>query len=425
MNPEDIAAIKANVQKLLDAGAPDEDIHAYLEASGLRRSQTPRVDASEEQAPEPGYGERLATHVLNAAQGIPGMEAVEAGAGMLGSKLTDHPMSYKESLETLRGATGNIGGWTSAGEKALGSVATLPFLPANPAAAGAILGAADQALGASPESMLERGARTAGGAVIGGLLGKGADMLVTAPRALLAKSPAVNLLDRQAARAASAKQLYGAALAEGKTNPVTPEIQAWLAEPDIAEIVGELQKTRVFKGVPAESPEMLDAVYKTLSDRAATVKKGLMAVTPNKPNIGRHQAKDIAAAQAAGLTAMDPTMPTYRAAVKDFAQHKAAEDAVSRGYEAIRGKMADNLPSAKNLVRTTPEAFAKWAETAGPDESRAAVEGILGGLRAAAARSPLKSRKAFSVAPSLLRAAGDATAKYAPRAGLLAARDLY
>src|SRR4051812_28680624 len=57
-------------------------------------------DAEAQAVPETGYLGRLVTHVLNAAQGIPGMEAFEAGAGALGSHLTSHPLSYQESLNT-------------------------------------------------------------------------------------------------------------------------------------------------------------------------------------------------------------------------------------------------------------------------------------------------------------------------------------
>src|SRR5947208_2165730 len=41
MNPEDIATIKANVQKLIDAGAPEQDIHDYIEAAGFPQKAAP------------------------------------------------------------------------------------------------------------------------------------------------------------------------------------------------------------------------------------------------------------------------------------------------------------------------------------------------------------------------------------------------
>lgn len=380
-----------------------------------------------------GYLARLATHVLNAAQGIPGMETVEAGAGALGSHVFgDRPLSFQEALETLRSATGNIGGGTNMVEKAIGTIPTLPFLPANPAAGGALLGAADQLLAPDSESLVGRGVKTAVGAGIGAVVGKGSDAVVAGARSLLAPTAAANLLERSADRAASAKRLYGAALAEGKAAGATPAIKNYLAEPDIAEIVKELKGTREFSGVAPDSPEMLDAVYKTLSDRAATIRKGLQALTPNRPNIGRYQGANITAAQQdlldaiSGGMSMPGPMPTYRAAVKDFAQRKATEDAVGKGYDALRSKLSKALPSPRNLTRTTPEAFAKWADMAGPDETRAAIEGLLGGGKSALSKAPLTmGRRAVGKLPDLLRIAGDATQVYAPRVGLLSMRPLY
>ncbi len=393
---------------------------------GLMAAPKAPLPAPKPEEPEMGYAGRLATHVLNAAQGIPGMEAFEAAAGSLGSKLTDNPMSYQESLDALRGMTSQIGGGTSAVEHALGTVPLLPFLPANPAAAGALLGGGDAALSAdTDQSLAGRALRTAVGAGVGAAVGKGADMAVGAARGLLATPASAQLLKMQANRALSAKALYGQALAEGR-GQASPPIQNYLKEPDVAEIVSELKNTREFQNVAEDSPEMLDAVYKTLSDRLATVNKGLLAVNPSKPNIGRFQAKNIKAAQEAGLQAMDETMPTYREAVKDFAQKKAAEDALNRGYEAVRSSLAENLPAARNLTRTTGDAFSKWIQAAGPDESHAVVQGILGGVKMAAQKSLLTAgRKAASKAPGLLRAAGDVTAVRAPRVGLLALRDLY
>lgn len=449
MNPEDPEVVKANVAKLVAAGAPDQDIHDYIEAAGHPLADTatphgtplqgqmghPIVDASPEAPIDPRRqaAEAALAHVLNIAQGIPGMEAVEAGAGMVGGKLSGQPLTYQQSLDALRSKTEKIGGVTSAVEHAAGTIPLLPFLAASPALAGAELGGADQLLNADPNlNLAERGGRTLLGAGGGAIIGKGADMLVAGGRAALpsllggTKDVAINLLDRATARAASAKRLYSAALDEGRSHVTPPAIESYLKEPDIAEIVDELRKTREFKNLSPESPEMLDAIYKTLSDRVATVKKGLLSVTPNKPNIGRFQAKDLAAAQQAGLTAMDATMPTYRAAVKDFAQHKAAEDAVGRGYDAMRTGLLKNLPAARNLTRTTPEAFGNWAETAGQDETKAAVEGILGATKKMIYKNPLTTgRNAAALAPSLLRAAGDVTATYGPRAGLLAARQAY
>lgn len=382
---------------------------------------------AEEQANAPGYAQRLVTHVLNAAQGIPGVRAVEAAAGSLGSKFTDNPLSFSEARGLLDEQTGNIGGKTAAVEKMIGSVATLPFLPANPAVAGGLLGATNEALSADDMSLTERGVRTGVGAGIGALIGRYADKAVTGVRSALAKNPASEVLRMKAERSLSARQLYDKAMAEGNAKAATPAIQKFVNEPDIAEIVAELQATRPFKNVKADAPEMLDAIYKTLSDRSATIKKGLESITPNKPNIGRYRGADVKAAQGEALAAMEqpggglPFMPSYREAVADFSQRTAELGGMQKGYEAVLAKVANNLPSFKNLDRKTPEAFAEWVKTATPGERAAAIKGLLGATKQAFGQ-PGKTlgpgRRAVTAATDLLRIVDPNAGRFA-NAGLL------
>lgn len=394
-----------------------------------------------EAEPEPGYLERLAAHVLNTAQGIPGMEAVEAGAGALGSHLPGNtPMSYEQSLNALRDATGQIGGKTAAAERMMGSIATLPFLPTNPAAAGAVLGGADQLLSASPnQSVAGRVAKTAVGAGVGGLLGKGADMAVTAGRSLLSANPAngflnqsfaANLLARQAAKAEAAKALFDRALAEGQGRTGTETIKAYLAEPDVAEVVNGLRETRAFQNVAPESPEMLDAIFKTFSDKARAAKKGLDAFNPSKANLGRFNAKNISMAQQdlldaiSGGSSMPGPMRSYREAVTEYAKHSAAEDALKKGYDATAAKLSEGIPSSRTAMKTGPEVFAKWAGTATPEESRAAVGGALSASRAGLLKKPLTTgRRSLSAASSIIRKTQGDWGANATKGGLLGLRN--
>jgi hypothetical protein len=414
------------------------DYHAEYRSGALAKrmqgaNQRDAANLADEQASQPGYLERAATHVLNAGQGIPGVEAVEAGAGALGSQLTSQPQTYRQSLGTLRGATGQIGGKTAAGERILGSTALLPFLAASPVLAGAELGGADQALSANPdESLTGRAGRTALGAAGGALAGKAAQSLVTGARLLplgaatrvlnrytgglvpevpTVQTAAANLLSRQADRAASASRLYGQAIAEGQGKSGTAAVKQFLAEPDIADIVDELSQTRQFQGVAKDSPELLDAVYKTLSDRSAQLKKGLDAVTPNRPNIGRFRLQDTKAAQGelldalGGGTTMPGPMPTYPKAVADFAQRSGDMQGVQRGYDALRTGMSSTLPRAANLTRTTPEALTDWAQNASPSQREAAGEGVLGGVKASYGLGVRKGFKATNAAASVMRQA--------------------
>lgn len=398
------------------APATPYTIHDEYKSGQLAKRMGAANEADQADAEtEPGYLGRLATHALNTGQGMPGMEMLEAGAGAAGSKLTDHPIDYATSLATLRDKTDSIGGGASWLEHVAGGLPMLPFLPANPMKAGALLGASGSLLSAdpvsSPEDMLTREGKTAGMGLLGGLLGKSADMAESGVRASAVGTPAAQMFDKMAARTASAKRLYDAALAEGKGKPFTPALKAFVAEPEVAEIVSELQSTS-HKGVPAESPEMLDALYKVLSDRAGVAQKGLDAVSPTRANIGRFRLQGIRQQQEglldqmSGGSSLPGPMPTYRNAVADFAKRTADMKALGRGSDQLMESMTGKLVGSKQLMKKTPEAFADWANTASPSEIAAAKSGILG-QTGAAFGLPGKTfgpgRRAMNNAGSLLR----------------------
>lgn len=162
-------------------------VHADFKSGALQRrnavANASDPDAGGNDIPEPGYGERVATHVLNTAQGIPGVEAIEAAAatGPRANKtgVVAPGMSYKESLDALRANTGRIGGVTSAIEKGVGSLAMLPFVPAKLMAGGKLAGAGVGALTAGaaragradPESKMSRFTGTLDDAAIGAGVG--------------------------------------------------------------------------------------------------------------------------------------------------------------------------------------------------------------------------------------------------------------
>jgi hypothetical protein len=395
------------------------DYHAEYKSGALQKRMAganarDQANAADETNAQPGYVERGATHVLNAAQGIPGVHAVEAGAGSLGSQMTDHPMNYRQSYNALNDATGQIGGKTAAAERIMGSVAALPFLPASAPLAGAALGASEGALDANPDMGIGGRAYAAGwkGAVGAGV-GKVAEMAPVGFAALRSKSGAAMLAARDAARSAAATPLYNKAMQEGAGRTVTPAVAQALKSPDLAEIVSELQQTRALAGKAPESPEMMDAVYKVLSDRAALLKRGQDAVTPTRPNIGRFRLQDTHAAQGdlmdamAGGTTMPGPMPSYRPAVQTFAQHSGEMNALQRGNDALLDQLSHRMPRGKMLDRTTPEAQQDWAAGATEGQRAAAGEGMLGAVRAAFSPStPMRGIKALWNAPTTARTLG-------------------
>lgn len=408
------------------------DIHAEYRSGRLakrmaRENQNDLEAAQADEVSTPAAIRSVLATGANLAQGIPGMEAVQAGArslathapnlGLMGGVTvplprTERPESYSEALSDIRGEVGKIPGKLGIAERVAGALPLTKFLPKSPALAGGIIGGADQALSADPDqSIAGRAVRTVGGAAASAVLGKAGESAVTGLRAIRAPGAAKNLLAQQAARTTSSNQLYGKALTEGQGRTATPEIHHFLKDASIEEIVDELKQTRPFQAVAKDAPEMLDAVYKVLSDRAAQVKRGLQAVTPTRPNIGRYQAQDIGAAKGdlldaiSGGAAAPGPMPTYRKAVTDYADRSGVIDATQKGYDALRTASRNALPRSANLTRTTPEALGQWGQTASPDEIAAAGEGVLGGVKDAwhGIRGTTAGRHALSRAPNLLR----------------------
>jgi hypothetical protein len=383
------------------------------------RQNANEMDMAE--AETPGYLSSALGGVSAIARGIPGMEAVQAGA-----RSVVRGQSYRDALQDIRGSAADNPASTVA--TMAGAAPLAAMLPGGPVAGGALLGGADQALNAdADQSLLERGARTAVGAAGGALLGKGLDLGITAVRAARATDAAKLVADLVKKRAASAKRLYTRAIAEGQGKAPTAEITAFLAKEDIAPIADGLLATRSFAGKDRHSPEVLDGIYKVLSDKQAQIKRGLLQPEPSKANIGRFASEDIGLAQREALTAADGPMPSYRGAVQDYAKRSGDIDAVIKGVEALRATRLSGVPAGKRLAKfPTEEQLAEWAKTATPSQIAHAKQGILSGLKGSRKLDPaalfgtriipLPSRQ-LKATPGLLRAldkddAGAQLAKY-------------
>ncbi len=221
-----------------------------------------------------------------------------------------------------------------------------------------------------------------------------------------------------AEKAASAKDLYGKALAEGQGKVMPQAVRDFLGSPDIAPIVADLQATRPYANVSAESPEMLDAVYKNLSDQSGALKSKLSALIPRKANLGRVAAQDVGMAKDEALNAMsrgpDAPMPGYETAVQDFANRSRGIDSFDTGYDALRSALSPAQVSAKNLNRAnkTPEGFADWIGglTSHAGDAANATSGILGYARGEpVGKLGLRLPKTLGTASGLLRSADEAT----------------
>lgn len=373
------------LDELMASKSKGHDFHAEYASGALTKRMAganarDAANLKDEEASTPSVpaqiGDRLAANLANVSQGIPGAERLQAGVR---SVVRRQP--YQESLKDIRGSVDEIPAVAKYGERMAGGLLTTPFLPANPALAGAVLGGADAALDADEMSGGRRAFNTVAGAGTGAVVGKVADKLGTALKAGFTKSPEANLLKRQADRAKSAKNLYDIALAQGKGATVPPEVTAYLAEPEIAARVGALQKLDEFKGLAPDSPEMLDALYKTLGDEAKQIGKGLAQADPSKPNTGRFRQRDVGGKKDRLLDALDPMMPTYRGAVEDFAKQSGEIAAVGRGMNAMQGNGRPSFRQIMSKDSKTPATFLEWAKNASPSEIAAAKEGILGDVK--------------------------------------------
>ncbi len=179
--------VLAKARQLRAAGVPLAEIERYVASKRGAAQQAGPVEAPE---PEAGYPERLATTMLSAAQVIPGMKALQAGAGALGSKFTDTPVSYRDAYEGLGEQTDKLGTGRNIAAKVVASPVTAPIFGLramaglSPTAQGAVFGGADQLLSGDPDATVGgTAARTGAGIVGGAVAGKLIDEGVTVARA--------------------------------------------------------------------------------------------------------------------------------------------------------------------------------------------------------------------------------------------------
>lgn len=381
--PQDDPMLRLRYYRETGQASEAQNYERYLRETGQWKEAAPTHDsgfilrrnargmANDREAaalPEPGYVSRFVTHALNAAQGIPGVRPIEAAAGALGSKLTDHPMTFAESRGILDAQTGNIGGKTSAFEHLLGSVATLPFLPANPTVAGALLGGANEALSADDESLTERGLKTAVGAGVGAMTGKLLDHAVTAARTAFKPTSAAASNALAKARDDAASASYGAFRKLGDLGR-TPDLDAILNLPVVRTAATTVKnESPNLAKLPDTDAAVLDAIYKRIGS------KSFRAINGAETTEARTALLDAieGAANAKGTS--------YAKIVGAFKDASREIGAVNRGSDMVKGA-GTGLKSSKSFQSSTPEAFASWAENASPAEKAGAVKGILGGLK--------------------------------------------
>lgn len=437
---DDREKIRAHAQAMADAGRPQAEIEAFVkEAMGALSPEKPRLgavpkavsestqqgfapvrDPNEAKASEldpdnSTYAGRFAATLLKAPQVIPGIKAYEALAGAIGNKIADpsQPFSYENSLNTLEEQTGKMGKLREFASQAVAGPVIAPFLPANPITAGALVGGAGQALEAEglnhpTVGLGKRALRTAAGAAIGAGAGAVANQLTAGGQALASRatgSSAKILAGAKEAREKMASPLYQAAEREmGAGGVPTQDVQAFLARPDVQQIVKGLQDYDEFQGVAPDSYKMMDAVRKVLSDRSGKEARAAAMANPASPNLGRFETRQLGATKDAFKQATDPLMPSYQKGLDAYAAGSKNVEAVRRAQDAFKALLSKSPPTGRNLDRTTPEAFTEFMQQSSP-EARTLANKTIG---AASRGTGVLGRQAAS---RLSRATGASSAR--------------
>lgn len=326
----------------------------------------------------PGVQARFAgtvagSHALNTLQGIPGMEALEAGVGAMGDK------TYSQSLEGLRTRIKRDVGPAAGLEKMIGA-APLAAISSSPAVVGAVLGGGSRVLQADPNVGIgQRALEGTVGALGGAAVGKAFDLVPTAIRAKLAKEPTQNIAELGAARTAASEPLYNDFHALGDLGR-TPKLDALLGTPNANGAVADGLPVvrRAIDAVKGESPvlaklpdtdaRVLGAVYQRVGDKAFRTLHGFQTDEARRALLGAIDE----AAQAKGGSFADP--------VNAFREGSREINAVTRGRNAVENSLSTSGGSEKAALTKSPEALRQWFGNPGTNDVQRerAVEGVLG-----------------------------------------------
>lgn len=434
--------LRKQAQDAIARGADPAKVNARLAEmlSQLQSgSQTTPVDTPESHegagSKLGAFGRSFLATAANAAQGIPGMEAVQAGARSL-----VRGQSYRDALGDIRGETERIPTPLRIAGQLPGVVASSGVAPgASAVKVGGAYGAASQALNADPDLPLgERAARTVGGGVAGAVIPAAMKGLATTGRiantgvrALATKTtPAMLLQQQEAALQAKTGPMYARALKEGQGAVVPPQVRAALDRPQVKEISQRLQGMDDYAGMSDDSPEMIQAIKQALNEQSIALKKPQQLANTGKGAAfsGRAErrqverlSRDLTDAVATPGQLMGPNqgrpvitapmMPSQRAADQAHAQGKALQTATEHGVNAVAAANRGTTVGS-GLRQRSPEAFERWVQTkASPDEVDAFIKSVMSetGAKMRQGLTP-RSLQDFAILPLLAKATRTANA---------------
>lgn len=375
------------------------------ESTGMRR-QTPTSLAERAQAAQRRENmEMIASRasipavLANVSRDIPFAEAAQAGV-----RAVARGQSYREALGDIRQATDALPTTLRVAPRIAGAALAGAVMPGSTALRqGAAFGALSGLSEASPDvGVGDRVQRALGQAALGGAVAKGAQVGTAAFRAMRTPSRAAQLIAGEEATERAAGPLYRQFQAMGEL-PETPALQEILELPIVRRAVQTVKEESPNLAKLADTDaQVLDAVYKRIGNRAFTSQFGYQAGEARQALLS---AIDDAAAEKIILTGQGVL---YSQPVGAFRSGSQLMEATQRGAQAFqRGGTPTGGTTMEAALEESPEALARWARTASPQERQAAISGVLAGIRQRGAvdiLTPFGLRQGFTLLPGLRRA---------------------
>jgi hypothetical protein len=335
-----------------------------------------QVDARQKAAaaaPEP-FMTKVAREAVNVGQGIPGVKALESYEL---SKLQGIP--YSQAVPRVSAMTQDLPTSHKIIGQMIGGAPLAALVPGSPAVAGALIGGAHEALAAEPQSMTERGVRTALGAGVGAATGKLADMAVTKVRSALTPSLGAQQEARTAIMSDADRVLYGSAKQQADAlaanGPTSSKLVEALNDPDIKPYADMVRGARQFRGLPDEQVA-LETFKQMGAEQGGLLQRLEMHGYDAKLAL---KAQDLGLAKDQLRNAISEVVPSFEPAVSGHATQAGELDAMQQGADALR--RAGKSVAGSRLATQSPESFASDVAQMKPPEQEAAAQGVLGRLK--------------------------------------------
>ena len=170
-------------------------------------------------------------------------------------------------------------------------------------------------------------------------------------------------------RAAKAAPVYAQAESEAVANrmtPRTPATHAALQEPDIKATIAGLRRLRDFRGMEPDDPRLLQAAYRVLSERQATLGNTVaQSMEANKPgSVGQFGLRDVGQAKKQVMDALagpqGPT-PSFRPAVEQYADDSALRRAYESGADLFNKPVGEIQSAMGKMTPDEVELFKRGA----------------------------------------------------------------